>query len=358
MKKNYALYILLISIFGLLIITVLLLFNISASQKIEKIEDVQTPITQQLPSSVTIRTTEKEGKASSTVQEYTEEYAEELADAEYALFELKKQKENNPSQEEKETIENEINRWIDALQQIDDTEARNLLLQFETLQNDVQDSIQETPETTPEETDEITSEETQEYTEEEILIIIEQIAEQYDVPSWFLKAIVRRESSFNNTDISYDDGIEGNDNWNEARPECSFTIDDYPHGLGLTKLTGWMYQGSPYPFCLETQDNNYDDYYYAMRMQDYGNWIDMNSVTELIDPFDPEQNLERFLTGYAIPAYNLFATQYPDESEEEIWRRVAFHWNKGLYREYDVNNTDYLELYDVYVEIYQNDYTQ
>lgn len=191
------------------------------------------------------------------------------------------------------------------------------------------------------------------YIEKEILALLETIAEEYDVPSWFLKALVRRESSFNTTDISYDDGIEGDDNWNNQR-DCAFTEDGYPHGLGLTKLTGWMYQGSPYPFCLEAPDNDYEDWYYAMRMQDFGSWIDMNDLTLLEDPFDPRQNVERFLTGYAVPAYTLFSFQYPDETEEEIWRRVAFHWNKGLYQEYDPENEDYLVLYDQYVEKYQS----
>ena len=54
-------------------------------------------------------------------------------------------------------------------------------------------------------------------------------------------------------------------------------------------------------------------------------------------------------------AIDLFAEQYPEEAEEEIWRRVAFHWNQGLYQEYDPENTEYLALYDYYVEYYQNE---
>ncbi len=229
----------------------------------------------------------------------------------------------------------------------------HLLYQDNSLPLDEQetgkDSIQE--EIGQEQDENLDDSQALEYTEEEILVLLETLAEEYDVPSWFLKALVRRESSFNATEISHDDGIEGNDNWNNQR-DCAFTEDGYPHGVGLTKLTGWMYQGKPYPFCLDAPNNDYEDWYYAMRMQDFGLWIDMNEVAILQDPFDPRQNVERFLTGYAIPAYTLFTSQYPDETEEEIWRRVAFHWNKGLYQEYDFNNEDYLALYDKYVEWY------
>ncbi len=250
--------------------------------------------------------------------------------------------ENNIS----EIVQEDEQYNIPEIAQDDDEQA----LEY-SLETKETDSEKITPE---DETNEETDSSPQEYTQEEVIKIIEQAAKEYNVPLWFLKAIVRRESSFNNTEISYDDGIEGEENWNMQR-DCSFTEDKYPHGLGLTKLTGWMYQGSFYPFCLETPDNNNEDYYYAMRMQDYGTWIDMNDVTALTDPFDPKQNLERFLTGYAIPAHDLFATQYPNETEEELWRRVAFHWNKGLYVIYDSNNTDYLALYDSYTEEYQNE---
>ncbi len=323
----------------------------------QKIEDTKETINQAY-NTITITTENKTEQKESTTQ-IDSVFLEE---AEQALFEIKQQ--NYLSDEENEELENEINRWISELQQYEVPDAQNLLEQFEALQEDTSEEITEheeesesetTIEDEAEETENQENDQTQQYAEEEIIIIIEQIAEEYNIPSWFLKAIVRRESSFNNTEISYDDGIEGEENWNEARPDCSFTTDYYPHGLGLTKLTGWMYQGSLYPFCLDAPDNDNEDYYYAMRMQDYGNWIEMENVTPLTNPFDPEQNLERFLTGYAVQAYELFTSQNPEESEEEIWRRVAFHWNKGLYQEYDPENTDYLALYDVYVEEYQNE---
>ena len=188
--------------------------------------------------------------------------------------------------------------------------------------------------------------------EESVFTIIDELAETYEVPEWFLLAIVHRESSFDADDISMDDGIGGTGNWDAYNAECAFTTDGYPHGLGLTKLTGWMYQGSPYPYCLEEQDDSNEKYYYSMAKQNFGDWISMSDVSVLTDPFDPRQNVERFLTGYAVPANALFQSLYPEETEEEIWRSVAFHWNKGLYEEYDPDNTDYLGLYDEYVELY------
>lgn len=193
------------------------------------------------------------------------------------------------------------------------------------------------------------------YTEEEVIVVLGDLSDIHEVPLWFLKAIVHRESSFNVSDVNMYDSAMGEENWNKKREECAFTSDAYPHGLGLTQLTGWMYQGSPYPYCLEEPDDEHEDYYYSMRKQDFGEWISMNDISELEDPFDPRENVERFLTGYAVPAYRLFASQYPEESEEEILRRVAFHWNKGLYVEYDAENTDYLALYDVYVEEYREE---
>jgi hypothetical protein len=49
----------------------------------------------------------------------------------------------------------------------------------------------------------------------------------------------------------------------------------------------------------------------------------------------------------------LFAGLHPDETEEEVWRRVAFHWNKGMYATYDPTDESYLKLYDTYVERYK-----
>lgn len=179
-----------------------------------------------------------------------------------------------------------------------------------------------------------------------------EVARAYEVPAWFLLAIVHRESSFNPNGVSLDDGIEGEANWNHYDADCAVTADGYPHGVGLTKLTGWMYQGMPYPYCLSEPDDSNKNYYYSMAKQRYGDWIDMEDVSRLDDPFDPRQNLERFLTGYAIPAQALFSEMYPEEDVVAIWRRVAFHWNKGMYKTYDPNDQSYLKRYDEYVARY------
>jgi hypothetical protein len=191
------------------------------------------------------------------------------------------------------------------------------------------------------------------YSEAEIIALIEVKALEYDVPYWFLQSIVARESYFDPTEENLSDGIGGEEAWEEYRPECAFTDDGYPHGLGLTQLTGWMYQGSPYPFCLDVPDNDETDYYWAMNFPNLGDWIAMDAVTPLSDPFDPEQNLDRFLSGFAAPLFDLFQIEY-GELEEDLWRRVAYHWNKGLWVDYDETNEDYLTLYDTYIETYQD----
>jgi hypothetical protein len=53
-----------------------------------------------------------------------------------------------------------------------------------------------------------------------------------------------------------------------------------------------------------------------------------------------------------VPAFHLFKEVYGLDDEETL-RAVAFHWNKGVYRTYDSENRDYLELYDRYVEWFQ-----
>ncbi len=190
-------------------------------------------------------------------------------------------------------------------------------------------------------------------TKTKVLGIIHETAERYSIPEWFLLAIVHRESSFDPNCVNMNDGVGGTSNWNAKKPECAFTSDGYPHGLGLTQLTGWMYQGTPYPYCLAAPDNGNKQYYYSMRLQDYAGWISMTKVSWMNNPFSPRQNLRRFASGYAVPAYKLFRSLYPLEAKEDTWRRVAFHWNKGMYATYDPNNTDYLQRYDEYVARYQ-----
>jgi hypothetical protein len=146
---------------------------------------------------------------------------------------------------------------------------------------------------------------------------------KYNLPRWFYYAVVSRESSCNpNADNGRD--------------------------RGLTQLGGSWYEGRTYPEWLNRPDDNNRDYYYNMNMPRYGKWILMSQVTPLHNWRDPKQNLDRYSSGYAVPAFKLFKRLY-GESDTATLRRVAFHWNKGMYQNYNPGNCDYLCLYDDYV---------
>ena len=75
-------------------------------------------------------------------------------------------------------------------------------------------------------------------------------------------------------------------------------------------------------------------------------------MPDLTNPFDPQQNLTSFATSMGVPWYNYQKSLHPEESEQELWSRVAFNWNKGLFANYDQNNQDYLGQYNQYVQQY------
>lgn len=152
---------------------------------------------------------------------------------------------------------------------------------------------------------------------------IREAAATYNMPRWFYYALIQRESSF---DSRADNGRD----------------------KGLTQLGGEWYTGSPYPEDLPAPDDTHQQYDWDMNFKKYGPWIRMTQVTPLDDYFDPRQNLDRFSTGYAVPAFLLFKRTY-GLSDEETLRRVAFHWNKGMYATFDPDNQDYLAPYDKYV---------
>lgn len=154
--------------------------------------------------------------------------------------------------------------------------------------------------------------------------VIRDIVAKYNLPRWFLYAIIQRESSFNPEDFNPNGGY------------------------GLTQLTGEWYVGMPYPENLSAPDDDHQQYADDMNFKQYGKWILMSQVTQLSQPFDPKQNLDRFATGYAVPAFNRWKTFY-NLSDGETLRMIAFSWNKGVYLPYDSNNQDYLQLYDQYV---------
>jgi len=153
--------------------------------------------------------------------------------------------------------------------------------------------------------------------------VIRQAAAKYNMPRWFYYTIAQRESSF---DPYADNGRD----------------------KGLFQIVGDYYTGKPYPNWLSTPNDHQQQYGWNMNFAKYGMWIRMTKVTPMTNWYDPKQNIDRFSTGYAVPAFLLFKKLY-GESDAATLRRVAFHWNKGVYKTYDRNNTDYLGLYDKYV---------
>lgn len=156
----------------------------------------------------------------------------------------------------------------------------------------------------------------------------------YNLPRWFYYSIIHRESSFDPNAVNTDGG------------------------LGLAQLTGADHNGTPYPEYLSTPDNSFPQWRFDMGLNnpDFGPWIDMNNVSILTLPFDPLQNLQRFTSGYAAPAFYLFKTRY-GLSDTETLRAVAYHWNHGLpyttAQNYNPNDTSYLPQYDTYVDLYK-----
>ena len=160
---------------------------------------------------------------------------------------------------------------------------------------------------------------------------------------WFLYAIEHRESTFSTTFCNYNDGAGG---WNSAIGSFWPTTDHLPHGCGLTQLTGWTHEGMPYP-------GNSGSAPTTLGKGIYGSIAVPRPVTSLSTPFDPQQNIDRFVTEEVLPDFLVIQKAYPSYSTEQVLRAVAFHWNKGEYQKYDPNNCDYLCLYDQYVAVYK-----
>jgi hypothetical protein len=76
-------------------------------------------------------------------------------------------------------------------------------------------------------------------------------------------------------------------------------------------------------------------------------------IPPLYNPFDPTQNLERFVTEHVLPVYQAIHAKYPWWSTDQVLRAVAFHWNMGDYVPYNPSNCAYLCLYDQYVSEYK-----
>ncbi|MHB8586915.1 MAG: hypothetical protein ACYDDF_13890 [Thermoplasmatota archaeon] len=162
---------------------------------------------------------------------------------------------------------------------------------------------------------------------------------------WFLYAVEHRESTFSTSFCNYNDGAA---NWNSPPSLASFwpTTDHVPHGCGVVQLTGWTHEGMPYPDNAATSPT-------TINKGIYGIVAVPKPIPALTNPFDPQQNLERFVTEEVLPDYVALEKTYPSYTPAQLLRAVAFHWNKGEWIAYDPNNCDYLCLYDQYVGIYE-----
>jgi len=144
---------------------------------------------------------------------------------------------------------------------------------------------------------------------------------KYNLPRWFYYSIIDIESGCN---PSNDDGAKG-----------------------LAGLRDPWYSGEPYPMWLNSPDNSNQPYALAMNFQQHGNWIQMTRVSRLDSWQSPAQNLDRFSTGFAVPAFQLFKKVYALDDTEAL-RAVAFHWNKGMHAIYNPDADVYVARYDAH----------
>jgi hypothetical protein len=159
---------------------------------------------------------------------------------------------------------------------------------------------------------------------------IHRATQKYDLPRWFYYAIAHRESTFDPNAVNPTDG-----------------------GVGLTQLTNPVYNGQPYPENLSAPNNNYNQWRWDMGLDGAnGPWINMADVSRLDTWSDPDENLDRFSSGYAAPAYTLWKNRYGLTDPVEILKRVAFHWNQGVFATYDPNHW-YMPQYNQYVATYK-----
>lgn len=161
--------------------------------------------------------------------------------------------------------------------------------------------------------------------------VITAAADKYNIPRWWLYVMAHRESSFDPTAVSAD----GNDE-------------------GLLQLSGSKHNGTPYPMNLATPDNQHQQWIWDMGINTYGEWVLMTEVSEMNDPFDATENLDRFCSVHAVPWWFETRDLYPGLSMAERWRSVAWHWFRGYFTDYDPNGSpEYFDLYDQYVSDYR-----
>lgn len=169
------------------------------------------------------------------------------------------------------------------------------------------------------------------------LAAMDAAAKKYGFPRWFVYAQVRRESSFNPSSRT----------GGSATGACDI-------GYGLTQLTCPHHDGVSFPEGLASATQSNAAWQGDMRIAGFCNetklcpWIDMSSVTKLTNRYDPTQNLDRYFSGYAAPAYYLEAARAPKQSGEteaafhnRILRRVVWHWRYGHYSPYTFPSDPY-----------------
>ena len=151
------------------------------------------------------------------------------------------------------------------------------------------------------------------------------VSQKYNVPLWFLYAVAQRESSFDPNAVN---------NWDTEAGS------GWP-GRGLFQITG---QDSASP-----QFAAYGNASNDLGFNKFGQWVDPKTVPYMSNIFDPYQNAERFVSSFAAPWYNYQKQQNPGLSSDQLWDRVAFNWNAGLFSPYDANR-QYLTEYRYYAQ--------
>lgn len=163
--------------------------------------------------------------------------------------------------------------------------------------------------------------------------------EKYNLPRWYYYATIARETYFDKSGVNANDG-----------------------GKGLVQLTYSTHQGMPYPQNLATPDNTNQQWIWDVGLnrgepfvRNGVGWIDMSNVTRLDDPFNPSENLNRWSTVYAAPAFYMMKRLY-NLSDSETLKAMAYHYNRGL--PYDSTRfynpaEPYLIQWDAYVALYK-----
>lgn len=140
----------------------------------------------------------------------------------------------------------------------------------------------------------------------------------YNLPRYYMFAVIDRESGGDPTATNPNDG-----------------------GLGLVQLTGENWNGSPYPHNLAVCDNNFLQWTYDMGFSTFGVWLDMCEVSTLTNSESwktATANLRRWCTSFVVRWYQQRKGTFSSESSGTLLRRTAYNWRYGLFKAYDPND--------------------